>query len=115
MLELRQSGGIANLARKIIIEGDRLSVANQRRVTVRRDLAPQEGKAIRKLVEKLKGVRPKNCYGREVTSDAMRSVLAISENRQRTIIEVQPDPSDPPPQEYNAILEFLWRLIASLG
>jgi hypothetical protein len=105
-----QRGGVANLSRQIVIEGKSVAVLTRGRVVRQRELSSEEDVALAGEVGRLRRARPKSRYGGSSVSDAMKYHLAISDEPAQIDIQVDSDPSDPPPREYYALTDFLSQL-----
>lgn len=106
-VELRESGGIANLTRQLLLEDNRVFFRDREHIQFERDLGSGEAQTIADLVRQLQKARPKRFYGRRPVSDASTLYLSIMLDSEATTTEVVTDPTDPPPKG-------LWELVHAL-
>ena len=109
-LELSQTGGIANLLRKFILEDDSLKLLDRGEVKYERKLDHGESERVSQLLRELGGMRPKGSYGHTLVSDPTRANLVVKQDGEILNIEVLSDPEDPPPAAYKDLVRFLQQL-----
>jgi len=114
-VDLRQSGGVANLRRQILVEGNHLAVIDKGKVKSERLLQPEECESITGLVQQIERLEPKRVYGRSLVSDPVRTVLSVEQNSYITKVEASTDPSDPLPEEVLALVRQLYQLASALS
>jgi hypothetical protein len=109
-IELRETGGIANLDRSIVLDGDQLERIDKGAVKAASQLGPDHIEQVSSLLEELDREQPRKVYGGSPVSDGMQSVLSYSTESGSNEIRVLSDPSDSPPEQFRALRTLLHSL-----
>ena len=109
-IELRETGGIANLDRRIVLDGDQVARIDKGTVKSESTLGPEHLEEVSSLVEQLDREQPRKVYGGSPVSDAMQSVLSYSTDSTTNTIRVLSDPEDSPPEQFRALRQLLHAL-----
>lgn len=103
-IELRETGSLAGLDRRIVADEERLTVFEWGEPRTDRALDPREREDLEASAGELARARPKRRYGRTFVRVPMETVVTID----TLAVAVRPDPStEQPPLE-------LWRLVRAM-
>lgn len=109
-IELRETGGVANLDRSIVLDGDQLARIDKGTVETESRLDPDRVAELTSLLDELDREQTRKVFGGAPVSDAMQSVLTYSTEAGSNEIRVLTDPSDPPPEQFRALRKLLHSL-----
>lgn len=106
-IELRETGALADLDRRIVAYDDRVTVTEWGETRVDRALEPAERDELTAKAEALVAARPKRRYGRTFVRVPTETIVTID----TLAVAVRPDPStEQPPLEFWRLLRAMHRL-----
>jgi hypothetical protein len=106
-VELRETGGIANLDRSIVLDGPLIVSRDRGAARSRHYLQPEQVSEVADLISDLEHEEPKRFYGDGHVSDATRVFLTYTAGSNTTTVQVSTDPSDTPPEPFRALVRLL--------
>ncbi len=110
-IELRETGGVANLRRSIALEGNRLRVLDCGEIRLERELPQEAVRTVASRVRALEDARPRRAYGRAgYASDTLTLEVEISDDAGQAQVEVVFDPQDPAPEQFWDLVHGLRQL-----
>lgn len=119
-IELKESGGIANLNRRLELDDARVRIFDRGQVTADGEVEQATLEKVRQLAAQLVGPELRRRYGgrdkARMISDPMRLRLRIElDPGVCREFEVRTDPSDPPPEAISRLIQTLYGLLHVQG